>query len=76
MWTLFEPFGTVFLFIWCRNAVPTPLFGTTPKYETIALYISNLENDLVCLYRNMKPIAHVLLHRYAQFSADVRMQTL
>ena len=26
MLTLFELFGTVFLFIWCGNGVPTPLF--------------------------------------------------
>jgi len=26
MLTLFELFGAVFLFIWCVNAVPTPLF--------------------------------------------------
>jgi len=26
MLTLFELFGAVFLFIWCGNGVPTPLF--------------------------------------------------
>jgi len=29
MLTLFELFGVAFLFIWCGNGIPTPLFFST-----------------------------------------------